>query len=184
MKMGSRQKRIDVKKKSRRKGIEARSSRRKRQQFAKTHILLPLDLQTGAKLEECADYKELDGGANAGRQCVCVRRFWQKLLKPWRKVTTTTVPTPQTDICRKMLLEKRLFRPWPTNEQQRTDGEDGRSCWWFAKWSQAHPASLNLSNCEFFSCSLDSKATFGQFSLGWKVSFNCLSAEGDGCDVF
>ena len=86
---------INVKMGSRRKGIEARSSRRKRQQFAKTHIPLPLDLQTGAKLEECADYKELDGGANAGRQCVCVRRFWQKLLKPWRKVTTTTVPTPR-----------------------------------------------------------------------------------------
>ena len=83
-----------MKKKSRRKGIEARSSRRKREQFAKTHILLLLDLQTGAKLEECADYKELVGGANAGRQCVCVRRFWQKLLKPWRKVTTT-VPTPR-----------------------------------------------------------------------------------------
>ena len=71
-----------------------------------------------------------------------------------------------------MLLEKRLFRPWPTNEQQRTDGEDGRSCWRFAKWSQAHPASLNLSNLsnyDFFSFSLDSKATFGQFSLGWRA---------------
>ena len=97
------------------KGIEQEIS------TCKTHERIPPQLrrvlQTGAIREECADYKELEEQARMPDVRVWSVEFGKKSPLETVAAGARWDRPPQTDICWKMPLEKRLFRPWPTNER-------------------------------------------------------------------
>lgn len=130
----------------------------------KTHERIPQQLSCRKDICKLAQFEKsaptirsLVEQARMPDVSVCVRQFRQKVATwncgCWRKVTNP----PQTDTCWKMLLEKRLFWPWPTNE--RWPWTTDNRCWRWAlvvcqmvssaSWRFPFLANLEL----FFGCS-------------------------------